>query len=140
MEQDTTSTMSRLLIPRSFIDIAGLIVLSGTSSATSMMCFFTVAITSSRVIGSRPPWAQFVSAPPYVSLKPQRRPLIVEAHQIVAESSAAIDHHHLSAHPVHQTAAQRQDGVGDFFRLDQVARHVRPLEKTFELVPERGAQ
>src|SRR5262245_36813515 len=94
--QDTTSTMSRLLAPSSFIDREGSMRSSVSSSTTSSRYFFTTARIASRLMV--PP----VLGPKRAASQAQLVPLVVQAHDVVAEGRAAIHHDELAADPVHQ--------------------------------------
>src|SRR5262249_24392331 len=98
MLNETTSTISRLVAPRSFIDRD--ISMSDTlrSPIRSTRCLRTTDAISSRSTEKH-------------SLKFELISLVIQTHEIVKKRCAAIDHQNLTPDAIHQSAAKGKNRV-----------------------------
>src|SRR5438128_418225 len=118
IERDTTSTTSRLLAPYSRIDRDGSIWSACRPYTDASRCFFTTAAICSRL-----------------TLPPSRSGLLPQ--QPVHERLPAVHHDELSAHPVHQAAAQRHHHVAHLLGLQVAALPLQAAVDSLEVLPHR---
>src|SRR5687767_14624565 len=108
--QLTTSTMSRLLAPRSFMDLSRVTTVGSTLSTIAQRWLRTMTKISSLrsamiLISLRLTLTHDVRAALASAL--------ADAHQVVEEFEALVHHDHLPPDRIHQSAAQGQGSISD---------------------------